>query len=216
MKITQATLDVMKNFASVNSSILIKVGDVLNTISPQKTIMARAQIPDSFDREFAIYDLPEFLGVVGLFKEPEFTFNESYVTISEGSERVNYRYADPNLVLSPKKEISFPDPDVEFTLAADALHRIVRAGSALGVPEVAVVGEDGKITVRALNSKETEGNNYQFQVGETDREFRAIFKTENLKLMPDEYNVAVSSKGLAKFESQKARYFIAIEQSSKF
>lgn len=217
MKLTQATLDVLKNFASINQSLLFTQGDTLKTISPQKTIFAKVQVPDSFEREFAIYDLGQFLGVLGLFKEPELIFNDSYVTVTEGEEKVNYRYADAKLIVTPpSKEITFPTPDVEFTLTADALQRIVRAGSALGVPEVAVIGEDGKITVRALNSKEADSNNYQFKVGETDREFRAIFKTENLKLLQDEYKVAVAAKGLAKFESAKATYFIAIESSSKF
>lgn len=218
MKLTQATLDVLKNYASINSSLLFNEGDVLKTISPQKTIIARVQVPDSFEREFAIYDLSQFLGIIKFFKEPELTFHDSYMTISEGDEKVNYRYADPKLIVTPpNKELAFPEaPDVEFTLTAEALSRIVGAGAALGVPEVAVVGEDGKITVRALNSKESEGNNYQFTVGETDREFRAIFKTENLKVLPDEYQVAIAAKGISRFESAKARYFIAIEQSSKF
>jgi hypothetical protein len=216
-KLSAATVEVLKNFASINQSLLFKEGNELNTISPQKTIMARVQIPDSIEREFAIYDLSQFLGILSLFKEPELTFRDSYVTVSEGDEKVNYRYADPKLIVTPPaKELVFPDPDVEFVLTADALQKIQKAGSALGVPEVAVVGEDGKITVRALNSKETEGNNYQFKVGKTDREFRAIFKTENLKLIPDEYEVAVAAKGLARFQSGKARYYIAIEAASSF
>lgn len=217
MKLTQATVDVLKNFASINSSLVFKEGDTLTTISPQKTIIAKVQVPDSFEREFAIYDLGQFLGVNSLFKEPELVFNDSYLTFTEDNQKVNYRYADPKLIVSPpNKELAFPTPDVEFELSAEALSRIIRAGSALGVPEVAVVGENGKISVRALNSKETEGNNYQFEVGETDREFRAIFKVEHLKLLPDDYQVAVASKGLARFQSAKALYYIAIESTSKF
>lgn len=218
MKLTQSTIDVLKNFASINGSLMFNEGDVLKTISPPKTIMARVQVPDTFEREFAIYDLSQFLGVLGLFKEPELVFHDSYVTVTEGEQKVNYRFADPNLIVKPPaKEINFPTPDVEFDLGNEALQRIVKAGAALGVPEVAVVGDDGVITVRALNSKETEGNNYQFKVGETDREFRAVFKTENLKLLPDDYKVAVAAKGLARFTSEKAVYFIAIEAAqSKF
>lgn len=217
MKISEPTVAVLKNFASINQSIVVKPGSELKTISSTKTILANVQVVEQFEKQFAIYDLSQFLGVLSLFKEPELIFNDSYVTVSEGEEKVNYRFGDEKLIVAPPaKDLNFPDPDVEFVLTADALARIMKAGSALGVPEVAVVGEDGKLTVRALSSKEADGNNYQFKVGETDLNFRAVFKTENLKLLPDEYTVQVSQKGLAKFTSQKAQYFVAIEATSKF
>lgn len=218
MKITDVTVSFLKNFSSINNSILVRAGSKLSTISPTKSILASATVTEEFPTDFAIYDLSQFLGVLSLFKDPELEFHEQYVTISSGEEKVNYRYADPKLIITPPtKALNFPDPNVTFELTADALARIQKAGAALGVPEVAIVGEDEVITVRALNSKETEGNNYQFKVGETDIAFRAVFKTENLKLMADDYKVEVSERGLAKFSSARAEYFVAIESAaSKF
>ncbi|AGS81023.1 sliding clamp DNA polymerase accessory protein [Caulobacter phage Cr30] len=218
MKISADTIAVLKSFASINNGIIFKEGKKLETVSPQKTIIAKVDVQDDFDREFAIYDLGQFLNVLSLMDEPELTFNDSYVTVSSKEERVNYRYGDSKLIIAPpKKEIEFPKVDVEVTITSAVLAKIQKAGSVLGVPEVAIVGENGKITARALSTKETDGNNYQFDVGETDLNFKVIFKTENLKVLADDYTVSIGKKGelaLSRWVSDRAYYLIAVEANS--
>lgn len=225
MNISQNTIDAIKSLASINNSIAIDAGSELSTVSKDKAIIAKIKVTDSFEKSFAIYDLSQFIGVISLFKDPEIEFNDSYLTVSSEGENVNYRYADKNLIITlppgiwDKCEKLVENPSIEFKLTSETLARIQKAGAVLGVPEIAVVGEDGKITVRALNSKETDGNNYQFQVGETDIEFRAIFKTENLKVIPDDYTVVVAKfgpAGISKFTSDRAQYFISVESNSQF
>lgn len=218
MKISNDTIQVLKNFASINSSLVFKQGNVQSTVTPQKTIIAKVTIPDSFERDFAIYDLKQFLNIISSLEDPELEFHDSYVTVYSGSERFNYRYGDAKLiVVPPAKEIQFPEPSVELKVTSAILAKIQNAGSVLGVPEVAVVGENGKITVRALSTKEQDGNNYQFDAGETDLNFKIVFKTENLKLLPEDYTVEIAKKGemaLARFTSDRATYFVAVEANS--
>ena len=129
MKLSDKTIQILKNFATINQSILVRPGNVLKTITPLKTILAQATVAETFGQEFAIYELPRFLGTISLFSDPEFTFQEKFVTISSGKQRVNYTYADASMIMTPpSKDISFPDTEVEFTITSEQLSTISKAG----------------------------------------------------------------------------------------
>jgi len=217
VKISDKTIGILKNFSTINSSILIKPGQTLATVSPQKSIMAKAAIEENMPSEFAIYDLSRFLGVVSLLKDPDYKFEDKYVEISTSNQTVRYTYTDPEQIIAPPaKEINFPDPDVEFELTGEDLSSVIRAGSVLQMPEIAVVGRDGKVYVSAVDSKNVSTDTYSIEVGSTAHNFTMIFKTENLKFINASYNVAITSKGLARFKSDVVTYWVATETTSSF
>lgn len=212
MKLSERTIQILKNFSTINQSILVRPGNVLKTVTSLKTVFAKATVDETFEKEFAIYDLPRFLGTVTLFNDPEFTFNDGYVTISSGKQRVNYTYADASMfTVPPSKDINFPETEVEFTITSDQLSTISKAGSVLQMPEIAVVGEDGTISIRAVDSKNPTADVFSLDVGECDKDFRVIFRPENLKLIPSQYNVALTTVGISRFETDNLTYWIATE-----
>lgn len=212
MKLSDRTIQILKNFATINQSILVKPGNVLKTVTPLKTILAQATVSETFDQEFVIYNLSRFLGTLSLFSDPELTFGEKYVTISSGKQRVNYTYADASMVVTPpSKNINFPTPDVEFTLTSDQLSTISKAGAVLEMPEIAIVGEDGTISIRAIDSKNSTADVFSLDVGECDTDFKVIFRPENIKLIPAEYKVSLTSVGISQFEADNLIYWIACE-----
>ena len=212
MKLSDKTIQILKNFATINQSILVRPGNVLKTITPLKTILAQATVTENFEQEFAIYELPRFLGTISLFSDPEFTFQEKYVTISSGKQRVNYTYADASMIMTPpSKEISFPDTEVEFTITADQLSTISKAGAVLQMPEIAVVGEDGLISIRAIDSKNSRADVFSLDVGECDKDFKVIFRPENLKLITSDYKVSITTAGICRFESDNLTYWVTTE-----
>jgi len=212
MKLSDKTIQILKNFATINQSILVRPGNVLKTITPLKTILAQATVTENFEQEFAIYELPRFLGTISLFSDPEFTFQEKYVTISSGKQRVNYTYADASMIMTPpSKEISFPNTEVEFTITADQLSTISKAGSVLQMPEIAVVGEDGLISIRAIDSKNSSADVFSLDVGECDKDFKVIFRPENLKLITSDYKVSLTTAGICRFESENLTYWVTTE-----
>jgi hypothetical protein len=217
MKIDTVTVSVLRNFAKINPSIIIHEGGILKTISSSKTIMAKAKVPTDFDKRFAIYSLDRFLSTLSLFNNPELEFNDSYVSISDGNKNINYTYADENTVTkAPEKEIKLPSVDVKFTLTNDDLRNVEKALGVLGLPEIIVAGNGSSVFLQAADSKNPSGDVYSIEIGETDKEFKAIFKSENIKIIPGEYEVSISKEGISYFKGVDVEYYIAVEASSTF
>jgi len=217
MNFSNETLDVLKNFSSINSSMLFREGNVLRTISPQKTIMAKAEVGEAFERDFAIFDLPRFIGVLSLFDKPDIKIGEKEATISADKKKLVYVYADPSTFTTPpSKDVTFPIPEVTFTLKASDLQKVQRAGNLLQLPEIAVTGDGETISLKAYDSKNPTADSYSAVIGETDHTFNAIFKNENLKMLPNDYEVSISSKGISRFIANKITYWIATESTSTF
>ena len=217
MKFNTRTLQVLKNFASINPSIMFKPGNKLATISAGKTVMARANIDQDIEGAFAIYDLSRFLGTLSLFNEPELTVQEKYMEISQGKRKINYTFTEPSLIVTPpEKDIKLPDPEVAFSISADELAEVMKALSVLSLPEIAVVGDGNSIAVQAVDSKNPSGDIYSVDVGTTAARFRMIIRAENIKLLPGDYNVEISSKGLSRFSTNDIEYFIAVESNSTY
>ena len=221
MKLSDNTLTILKNFAGINNSILVKKGNKLRTISVAKNILAEADIsPEEFPRDFAIYDLNQFLNGLSLHQDPEMDFSEaSYLTIREGRRKVKYFYADPAVIISPpEKEITLPSEDVHFQLDSSSLEKLLKAAAVYQLPDFCVVGNAGVIKLVVRDKKNDTSNEYSIKVGETDKEFVFNFKVENIKIIPGAYDVVVSSKLLSKFTntSFELNYFIALEPDSTF
>ena len=220
MKLSDNTLTILKNFAGINNSILVKEGTKLRTISVAKNILAEADITEEFPRDFAIYDLNQFLNGLSLHADPDLDFKEeSYLSIKEGKRRVKYFFADPNVIIAPpEKEINLPSQDVCFQLDSASLEKLVKAAAVYQLPDLSAVGEAGVIKLVVRDKKNDTSNEYAIVVGETDQEFTFNFKVENIKIIPGAYDVVVSSKLLSKFTNTKYNltYYIALEPDSTF
>jgi len=217
MQLSNDTKDVLKNFSTINQNLLVKSGNVINTMSAMKNIVAKATIPDTFNNEFAIYDLNEFLSALSLFKSPTLDFGEQSVKLKEegGGSSVNYFFSDPSVVTSPKTEIQMPSVDVEFTFTQDTFNHIMKASAVLGVPDVVLTGTaGGDINLTVTDRKNDTSNDFAIKVGENaPSDFTHFFKVENLKLLSGDYKVEVSSKGISHFTNvnKSIEYYIALE-----
>ena len=220
MKLSDNALAILKNFAGINNSILVKQGNKLRTISVAKNILAEAEIKEDFPRDFAIYDLNQFLNGLSLHQDPDLDFNQdSYLSIKEGKRRVKYFFADPNVIISPpEKEITLPSQDVCFQLDSVTLEKLTKAAAVYQLPDMSAIGKNGVVKLVVRDKKNDTSNEYAIVVGETSDEFEFNFKVENIKIIPGAYEVVVSSKLLSQFTNTQhnLKYYIALEPDSTF
>ena len=215
MKLSTDTREVLKNYSTINSNLLVNSGNQIATMSQMKNIVSKATLPDTFETEFAIYDLNEFLSAMSLFDDPELDFGDSSVRISQGGQSLNYFYSDPTVVTTPKSDITMPDPDATFTLKQSVFNQVLKASAVLGVPDMVLdVNETGGMNLRVSDRKNDTSNSFSVEVGDggtPNQKF--FFKVENLKLLSGDYEVLVSSKGISKFKNvnKDVEYFIALE-----
>ena len=220
MKLSSNTLSLLKNFSSINQSILFKHGSRLRTISVMKNILAEATITEELPKDFGIYDLGQFLNGMGLHQSPELDFrNDGYVVIKEGRMRSKYFFADPNVIVTPpEKPLTLPSEDVSFELSTDQLDKLLKAAAIYQLPDLAVVGGDGVVKIVVRDKKNDTSNDFSIVVGETETIFSFNFKVENIKILPGTYDVVVSQKLLSRFTSKNhdLTYYIALEPDSTF
>mgnify|MGYP002016774498 FL=1 len=220
MKLSDSTLSLLKNFSTINQSILFKQGTRLRTISVMKNILAEATIAEEFPKDFGIYDLNQYLNGLALHNNPELNFEaDNYVVIKEGRSRSKYFFADPSVIITPpEKSIELPSEDVTFDLSTDQLDKLLKAAAIYQLPDLAVVGGNGVVKVVVRDKKNDTSNDFAITVGETDATFSFNFKVENIKILPGTYSVVVSQKLLSRFtnKNQDLVYYIALEPDSTF
>ena len=221
MKLSDQTLEVLKNFSDINTNILVKPGSELSTISTMKNILAKATITESFDKQFAVYDLSELLGIVSAIEKPDVDIsNEKFMTIgSTGSKsKAKYYYSDESVVTSPQKDVVMPDADVNFQLKDEILSKLLKMAAIMKLPDLSLVGKKGQDVILKVHDKKNSANSYEEFVGtEATADFTFNFKIENLKIIPGDYDVAVSSKSISHFKNKvkPIEYWIALEPDSK-
>ncbi len=220
MKLSDKTLTLLKNFSSINQSILFKEGNNLRTISVMKNILAEATIEEELPKNFGIYDLNQFLNGLNLHQNAELDFqNDGYVVIKEGKSRSKYFFADPNVIVTPPdKDIVLPSEDVCFLLDTKELDKLLKAAAVYQLPDLSVVGEAGVVKLVVRDKKNDTSNDFSVVVGETDEVFTFNFKVENIKILPGNYEVVISSKLLSRFKNTgfNVTYHIALEPDSTF
>ena len=221
MNLSTDTLAILKNFSEINDNILFKPGSKLNTISAMKNILAEATITEKFDTEFGIYSLSEFLRAVELFEKPAVKINgANYASISDEKikQTIKYFFADKSVVVTPQKGITMPDKTVAFTLKKDDFVKVQKAATTLNLPDIAIKGNGKVISFVATDKKNKSSNDYSLNIGETDKEFTAYFKSENFKMISDDYDVAISKAKVSHFinRSKPVQYWIALEPDSEF
>ena len=224
MKLSEHTISVLKNFASINQNLVIREGSELQTMSAMKNIVARSGVEENFPKEMAIYDLNEFLAALSLFTSPVLEFDEQYVTIKEESNPTNslkYFYSDPSVVQSPSKTITMPSEDITFEVSSGDLSKMKRASAVIGAPDMVLENTDEpfKSILNAIDKKNDTANNYSLDISTNgDGQFKFYFKVENLKLMDGSYDVSVSSRNISNFKSKNSdvEYWIALEPESTY
>ena len=220
MKLNTNTHNILKNFSEINTNILIKPGKELSTISTMRNIFAKASIDESFDTEFGIYDLNEFLAVVSGMNKPELSLQDKHMTISpEGSKsKVKYFYSDPSVIVAPTKEVNMPEAEVTFSLSETNLEQLKKMAAILKSPDLALIGEKGgDIVLKVCDKKNDTSNNFDIVVGEgATADYTFYFKVENMKMISGDYDVSVSSKSISHFKNKKLpiEYWIALEPDS--
>ena len=216
--ISKPTIEVLRNFCSINKSIVIKPGNKISTLSINKNILAIADVEESFDTQISIYDLGVFLGGLSLFDSPKIdTTQSNYVTVSDqrGKSKTRFFYADPDIITQPpEKEISIPSEDVKFRLEAGVLQQLQRAASVYQLPDLCLFSDDGTMNLCVTDKKNDTSNSYSVEVGTSDEEFCYCFKVENLKLLAGDYNVTISKQNVALFQGDGIKYFIALEPNN--
>jgi hypothetical protein len=216
--ISKSTVEVLKNFCSINKSIVIKPGNKVATLSINKNILAIADVEEQFDTQISIYDLGVFLGGLSLFDSPKIdTTQSNYVTVSDqrGKSKTRFFYADPDIITQPpEKEISIPSEDVKFRLNAGVLQQLQRAASVYQLPDLCLFSDAGVMNLCVTDKKNDTSNSYSVEVGESEDEFCYCFKVENLKLLAGDYNVTISKQNVALFQGDGIKYFIALEPNN--
>ena len=220
MKLSDKTLSVLKNFSTINQSILFKQGNKLRTMSVMKNILAEVNIDEELPQDFGIYDLNQFLNGLGLHNNPELDFtNSSYVVIKEGRSRSKYFFADPNVIVTPpEKPITLPSEDASFELSTDQLDKLLKAAAIYQLPDFCVVGDGEKVKLVVRDKKNDTSNSYSIEVGDTYKTFTFNFKVENIKIIPGSYDVVVSQKLLYRLSAKNydLTYYIALEPDSSY
>lgn len=218
MKLSKETVNLFKNFAGINSNILLKAGNEISTISAQKNVMSDTTVTEQFPIDFGIYDLNEFLGAMSLFDDPELEFSDKFVTIKEAGNSIKYFAADSSVLTVPTKKITFPEAEIEFTLTATMLNMIHRTASVLRATDLQIIGDGSQITLQVGDKKNVTGNSYSAQAGSTNKTFQANLKVENLKMLPGDYIVSISSKKISRFKATTTDlvYYVAVEADSTF
>lgn len=229
MKISESTQLVLRNFANINQSLLLKPGNRISTMSVMRNILASADVEETFPVEFGIYDLPRFLGNLSIY--PELEFNDKYVLMSNGSKTYKFMASDPSIIVYPTTTFAMddsehnapdakeaPEYDIDVTLTGPALSTIAKVASINSLPDYALMTEDGVINFVALDKKSDTSDLAKEPVGKSDADFKMFFRAENLKLVEGDYNVRVSRHKISTFRHQtKAlQYWVTLEQDSEY
>ena len=223
MELSENTLQILRNFSGINQNLLIKPGSNIKTISEARNVVATADVTESFEKDFGIYDLNEFIGVMGLVDTPSLKFEDDFVIVSDSSGRskVKYFYAAEETLTSPAKDVNMPDGDVKFTLDNDTLNKLKKAASTLGHNEVSIKANDGILSLSIVENQNATSNAFSIDIdGEfkQDAVFNFIISISNLKILPGDYEVEISSKLITQFKHKEMplKYWIALEKTSTY
>jgi len=221
MKLSNETLSILKNFATINSGIEFKTGNTIATMSSGKTVLAKATIKDEFPQAFCVYDLNQFLSVHSLNKDTELDFDDKNIIFKAGKQKIKYRKTEKSMIVTPPdKELKLPSAEISFSLTEDELASILKTAAVLQSPNISVESDGDKVYIVASNVQDSSAHTNSFEVGDGNgQKYKMVFLTENLKMIPGAYDVEISSKGLSSFKNKNVdiQYWVATEAKySKF
>lgn len=217
MKLSSETLDILKNFSTINPSIVIRPGNKLRTNTPTKTILADAIVAEDFPTTICIYNLSKLLSAMTLFGDDiDIDFKEKYLTLSNGKQSSDFYYADESMVIAADaREISINDPDVELDVSWSDIDTVIKAAGIYEFPDIAFVGDGSKCYLKAIDpeKKNRTTDSFSIEVGTTEDTFQQVIEVANIKIMQGDYKVKLSQKGLASFEANNMKYFIPMKRN---
>ena len=223
MELSDRSLQILKNFSGINQNIIIRSGNTLRTVAEARNVLATATVEESFPKDFGIYDLNEFIGVLGLVDTPRLKFEDDYVLVgdSTGRSKVKYFFSSEDTLTAPSKDVTMPNPEVSFLLTNDTLNKLKRAASTLGHDQVSITNKNGILSLSVVDSENSTSNTFSIDIdGEfkSDTQFNVIINISNLKILPGDYDVQLSSKLITQFKNREVNvtYWIALEKSSIF
>ena len=217
--LSKKTLDVLKNFSTINSSIVFRKGSTVRTISNAENILAKFTGEEVFPSDFAIYDLSQFLSGISLFNDPQLEFTSSdFVSIRGGRQSAKYYFSDPEITLksAPEKNVNFPGADLQFNLSGEELIQLQKASAVYSLPDLTFESEEGVNTIKLiLRDKENDtSNTYDLTVaGCATGTYSLDVKIENIRLLPGDYTVKVSKHLISEWTNTNVdlTYYIALE-----
>ena len=223
MELSENTLKVLKNYSNINNNVMIRKGNIIKTISEARNILSRATVNETFERDFGVYDLNEFIGVLGLVDVPRVKLEEDHASVSDstGRSKVKYFYSSEESLTTPQKDITMPEPEIKFTLDQSTLAKLKQAASALGHEQLVITPNEGLLTLTIADLENKTSNTYSIDIDgdyEAGSEFSLILSIPNLKLLPGNYEVGISSKLITEFKNTDIdiSYWIALEKTSNF
>lgn len=215
MRLDERTIKILNNFSMINETMLFRTGDTLSTMTEGMSILARAKIESPIEKTFAIADMPRFIGVLRIFRNPAIEIGDTALTLTEDDKRVSYTFAQPDLpkiVKPPTKELKI-DSDVSFKLTSKVFKDIQAAAAALGYKDLAIVGEKGVLYLETINSENPTSDKYRVKVGEAKKNFSLVLQINNLCLIPGDYDVEATFRGIVHLKSVEGlEYFVAVEK----
>jgi len=215
--LSRTTLDVLKNYATINSSIVFRKGSTLRTISNAENILSKFTSEEVFPVDFAIYDLSQFLSGISLFDNPKLDFtSDDYVRIGSSGRSVKYYFSDPEITLksAPEKNVTFPGADIQFNLTAADLVALQKASAVYSLPDMSFQSKDGKVRLVLSDKENDTSNTYKQDIsGECTGDYSLDVKIENIRLLPGDYNVKVSKALISEWNNitLDLTYYIALE-----
>lgn len=219
MQLSKRTVSLLKNLSSINQNILIRAGKELTTITREKHIVARMDVEETFPVEFGIYELNSFLASLSLFNEPELTFEDKFVQISEKGQKrggIKYYYSSPAVLVYNQRPIQFPpSPDFTFELTEEQLGKAQKAAAVLGVSDLVIAGDEEGISLIVYDKKRKVANDFEIQISDKPHEeFKVNLRQDNLKMIAGDYSVAVYKMGMVAFTSKDGtvQYGVAMER----
>lgn len=219
MKLTKEVLEILRNFASINTNLVIKPGKKITTMSATKDILAEYESDLEFEKQISIFNLSEFLGAYSAFNEPELIFDDKFLTIKQGKQQVKYIYADESVLITPKKEIKMPSTEIKVKLSSDMLTRLQKMSTILSVEDFAIIGDGSKISVKVFDKKNPTANAFEVDLEvESAENFQVNFKVEKLRLLSSDYDVEISNKKISRWSATNVKLivFVAVEADSVF
>ena len=221
MQLSDTTLDILRNYSAINQNLLIEPGNVIKTVNESRTILSTATIAESFPKEIGIYDLNEFIGAMSLVQKPTLDFKDEYITLSDESGRASVKYftAAKETLTKQQKTLSMPEADVKFKLDNDTFNKLKKAASTLSHKELSITAKDGVLSLSVVENQNATSNAFSIDMdGEfkQDAVFNFILNFDNLKLLPGDYDVEISSKLVTQFSMDNLKYWIAVEKSSTY
>lgn len=223
MKLSPETIQILKNFASINENIYIPAGNVIRVRTIQKNVFAEATIKETFESPVCLYNLNEFLSVMNIGADGNITIKKNHLVIEWGSSKLTYNFADPMImkmaIETAEKSVTMPEAEINFELTAEMLAAIHKASSILKSRYISIYSVDGNIAIRTYDKDDVNSNSYQIDTGiSTDDEFNMLLDIENFKLLGGSYDVSITSSNISQFRKKDGDvvYYIAMDPFSTF